>query len=84
MRYALILTVFLAGCSMPTHHWRFPEGRTMTDFQRDHRVCNTEAQTTQRNTFMGGRTSGQVDQRYVECMTALGYSEVALTQQTSR
>jgi hypothetical protein len=69
------LVLLLAACSMPMHHWRFPVGRGPQDFERDHRVCNLDAQTLQWNTWFGGRTSGQIDRRYVDCMTKLGYIE---------
>jgi hypothetical protein len=67
--------VWLAGCSQPLHHFAFPPGRTQQDFERGIRVCNLDSQTLQWNTWFGGRTSGQIDRRFVECMTKLGYME---------
>jgi hypothetical protein len=60
---------------MPVHHWRFPPGRTQQDFERDHRLCNLDAQTVQMNTWFGGRTPNQIARRYVECLMRLGYIE---------
>lgn len=73
---AAALAVWLAGCSMPRHTFNFPPGRNHQDFERDTRVCNLDAQTMQWNTWFGGRTSGQVDRRFVECLTKLGYVEI--------
>jgi hypothetical protein len=74
-RLVLVLALLLAGCSQPMHHFRFPPGRTQQDFERDTRLCNLDAQTLQRNTWFGGRTSGQTDTRFVDCMKKLGYVE---------
>jgi len=72
---ALVLIASLAGCTGPMHYFRFPPGRTQQDFQRDSRLCNLDAQTLQWNTWFGGRTAGQIDRRFVDCMTKLGYVE---------
>ena len=72
---AVALALWLAGCSMPMHQFTFPPGRTAQDFERDARLCNLDAQTLQWNTWFGGRTSGQIDRRFVECLTKLGYVE---------
>ena len=65
----------LAGCSQPTYYFTFPPGHTQQDFQRDLRVCQMDSQTVQMNTWMGGRTPGQIDRRFVACMRQLGYTE---------
>ena len=70
---ALVGLVVL-GCSMPLHYFAFPPGRTQQDFERDARVCNLDAQTLQWNTWFGGRMPSQIDRRFVECMTKLGYT----------
>ena len=44
------------------------------------RLCNLDAQTLQWNTWFGGRTSGQIDRRFVECLTKLGYVETGLAK----
>lgn len=72
---AIVLSAFLMGCAGPMHYFRFPTGRTHQDFERDSRLCNLDAQTLQWNTWFGGRTAGQIDRRFVGCMTKLGYVE---------
>ena len=72
---AVALALWLAGCAMPRHHFTFPPGRTHQDFERDVRLCNLDAHQRRWNEWFGGRTDGQVDRRFVECLTKLGYVE---------
>lgn len=80
---AIALIAFLTGCTGPMHHFRFPPGRTQQDFERDARLCNLDAQTLQWNTWFGGRTPGQIDRRFVDCLTKLGYAEYDPTKTAS-
>jgi len=80
---AIVLVALLTGCTGPMHHFRFPPGRTQQDFERDARLCNLDAQTLQWNTWFGGRTAGQIDRRFVDCLTKLGYVEHDPTQTTA-
>ena len=72
---ATVGLLLLAGCSMPTYYFTFPPGGTQQAFERDRRLCNMDAQTLQWNTWFGGRTPGQINRRFIDCMRKLGYTE---------